>query len=52
LQQGIEYGKKEGIKIGVLKGKILTMMEFGLKIEDISKKLNISKEEIEKILKG
>jgi predicted transposase/invertase (TIGR01784 family) len=56
LQQGLKQGIQEGIKIGeekgILKGKILTMMEFGLKKEEIANKLNISLEKIEEILKG
>jgi len=51
IQQGIEIGEKRGEKRGILKGKILTMLEFGLKKEEIAKKLNIEIKEIENILK-
>jgi len=52
LKQGLERGLKEGMEKGIIKGKIITMMEFGLKKEEIAKKLNLTIEEIEKILKG
>ena len=51
LQQGLQEGLKEGEKKGILKGKILAFLELGISIDEISKKLNIEKNEIENILK-
>jgi predicted transposase/invertase (TIGR01784 family) len=50
LQQGLEQGLYEGKKIGLKKG-ILVLMELGLKKEDIAKKMNLTINEINEILK-
>ena len=46
-----EDGFKEGEKRGLIKGKVLVYNELGFNIEEIAKKVNISKEKVEKILK-
>ena len=58
LEQGREQGIKQGIKQGIEQGIeqekrniINKFIEKGMKIEEISKLLELSKEEIEKILK-
>ena len=44
-------GIEEGIELGLVKGKVLAFYELGVSIEDIAKKLNLSKEEIINILR-
>ncbi len=51
LEKGLEKGLQEGIKKGILKGKILMLKELGFSDKEISKKLNISQNKIEEILK-
>jgi len=51
MEKGIEEGIKKGEKIGILKGKIITLKELGLDNKEIAKKCNVSVEKVEKILK-
>ena len=58
LQQGIQLGIQQGIQQGLLKGEtkglkkgILVLMDLGLKKEDIAKKMNLTINEINEILK-
>ena len=51
MQQGLQQGLLQGEKKGILKGKILAFLEIGINIDEIAKKLNIEKKEIENILK-
>ena len=51
LQQGLQQGLAQGLRKGEIKGKILILKELGFSDEDIAKKLNISKEEINEYLK-
>jgi len=50
LQQGLQEGLQEGKKLGLKKG-ILVLMDLGLKREDIAKKMNLTINEIDEILK-
>ena len=55
IKEGLKEGLKKGIKQGLQKGlekSIKVLLEVGLSKEDISKKLNISINEIDEILKG
>ena len=54
IEEGLEQGREQGIKQGIEQEKrniINKFLEKGMKIEEISKLLELSKEEIEKILK-
>ena len=48
--EGREEGKVEGRMEGELRGKVLMCAEFGMSVEDISQKLSLDTEEVEKIL--
>ena len=43
-------GRMEGRMEGELRGKVLMCAEFGMSVEDISQKLSLDTEEVEKIL--
>ena len=58
IEEGLEQGREQGIKEGIKEGRnqekkniINKFLEKGMEIEEISKLLELSKEEIEKILK-
>ena len=54
IEEGLEQGREQGIKQGIEQEKrniINKFLEKGMKIEEIAKLLELSKEEIEKILK-
>ncbi len=51
LQEGLNIGLQEGLNKGILKGKILAYLELGVDINTISKKLNLSKAQIENLIK-
>jgi len=52
FDNGFENGFQNGEKKGLLRGKIITMLEFGLSFDEIAKRLNFSKEEVINILEG
>ena len=45
-----EVSRREGRMEGELRGKVLMCAEFGMSVEDISQKLSLDTEEVEKIL--
>ena len=51
IEKGLyNRGYRQGQQEGELRGKILTYSEFGLSVEDISKKLSLSVDKVEEIL--
>lgn len=52
LTTGLQQGIQQGLQKGLQKGKAIILKEMGFNEEEICKRLNISKKELNNLLKG
>jgi len=50
LQRGLQKGLEQGLEEGLEQGKVIAYYELGININEIAKKVNLSKKHIEEIL--